>query len=248
MQFSRGRRHGTRGFTLVELLVVIGIIALLISMLLPALNKARRSANTVACASNLRQFGQMFALYANQNKGWLPPTYMPVGFVPTWYQSIMALMGKKDSDYVIAAPYQKTAPFGIWQCPENPDVLFPADASNGPLNNSYMVNSWTSLPGPEYRYMGSNTAWFKWSGELYAMWDGCYFRAENTIEDGAGSYPQLVPGIRNTAYRHNRGINMLYADGHVDWLRGPLRGRGTVSSPGSPNPIYWSNGRSWWCR
>lgn len=63
-------------FTLVELLVVIGIIALLISILLPALNKARDSANTTKCLSNLRTIGQGLALYGTENKGLLPAAYM----------------------------------------------------------------------------------------------------------------------------------------------------------------------------
>lgn len=67
---TRRRRHG---FTLVELLVVIGIIALLISILLPSLNKARESANTVACLANLRSLGQAVAIYQAENRTSLPP-------------------------------------------------------------------------------------------------------------------------------------------------------------------------------
>src|ERR1700761_4566297 len=63
----------TRGFSLVELLVVIGIVAVLISMLLPALNKARQQTKRIQCASNLKQCGVYLLMYAQDNKGWIVP-------------------------------------------------------------------------------------------------------------------------------------------------------------------------------
>ena len=67
---------GRRAFTLVELLVVIGIIALLISILMPALRKARESAYAVNCASNQRQLMMGFLLFANEHKGHLPGNFV----------------------------------------------------------------------------------------------------------------------------------------------------------------------------
>jgi prepilin-type N-terminal cleavage/methylation domain-containing protein/prepilin-type processing-associated H-X9-DG protein len=68
----RSNSRKSTGFTLVELLVVIGIIALLISILLPSLAKARKMANVVACASNLRQIVLGMQIYASQNNGCIP--------------------------------------------------------------------------------------------------------------------------------------------------------------------------------
>ena len=74
-----------RAFTLIELLVVIGIIAVLISVLLPTLNMARERARNVQCLSNLRACGQALLLYSNQNKGFYPqmslqsPESLPAG-------------------------------------------------------------------------------------------------------------------------------------------------------------------------
>jgi len=68
-----------RGFTLTELLVVVGLLAVLISLLLPALGKARAAANATACLSNLRQMGVAWTMYLSESKGRLPEyiTYTP---------------------------------------------------------------------------------------------------------------------------------------------------------------------------
>ena len=73
-------RKATRpGFSLIELLVVLAIIAILIGLIMPMLSGARRAAKSVQCKSNLRQLGQALLIYAGDNEGW----YFPVGIRAT---------------------------------------------------------------------------------------------------------------------------------------------------------------------
>ena len=97
---SSRRRRG-RGFSLVELLVVIGIIAVLISILLPALTKAKRAGNSAKCLSNLRQIAMAHSLYVNDFKMVVvQPVQWDPNFSPTtvfWFQRLSSYLNKRDS-------------------------------------------------------------------------------------------------------------------------------------------------------
>ncbi len=78
MQIRKMSRRG--GFTLVELLVVIGIIAVLIGILLPSLNRARDAAMSLQCQDTLKQYGVADQMYMNANKGWHIPAWWGIGY------------------------------------------------------------------------------------------------------------------------------------------------------------------------
>jgi prepilin-type N-terminal cleavage/methylation domain-containing protein/prepilin-type processing-associated H-X9-DG protein len=157
-----------KAFTLVELLVVIGIIALLISILLPALGRARESAMTVQCESNLRQIGQAIVMYAGDNQGLLPYGYWdgqyyvdqwqskgvqknrftyPAGmsrydFASFWCVLIQPYMGKGAQTLTANATAGgvNSAVRAIFQCPEAIAQGLDTGGSNGATGTQYVCH------------------------------------------------------------------------------------------------------------
>ncbi len=146
-----------KGFTLVELLVVIGIIAVLIAMLLPSLQKARAQANSIKCMSNLRQIYTYATIYATDNQGWCLPANMLKSRweAGDWYGILARLYFKanlaSNGSYLYGAAafneIDKTALGPFLYCPANNRATYDATAGLNtegltvtPLRYTYTYN------------------------------------------------------------------------------------------------------------
>ncbi len=146
------RAHRTsfrRAFTLVELLVVIGIIALLVSILLPTLSRAREQANQVKCLSNLKQIGAAFVMYCGENRNVFPyPATNGTAYEEDWIwwqQNVVA--GRPDPDvgqspigrYLGLKAGATSAPMFV--CPNDDVNRRPqTNGAIGPYRYSYSMN------------------------------------------------------------------------------------------------------------
>ena len=230
--FPAGLKIGNRqsafgnAFTLIELLVVIAIIAILAAMLLPALKNAQSYAKSAKCMSNLKQCGTILNFYSSDYNSYFPINCYATGAglaYNGWFQFVIEGAGQ-DCNALTARKNPS-----IMGCPENQVQIRPGGFGAGESENSYQSNSWNyATDGTPYTHdglaFGAKTSKIKNPASLYLVYDGLYHRNQADRNDGSGSIPAGITsvGIRCVRYVHNRGINMLYAEGHVESLKCPL--------------------------
>ncbi len=212
-----------RGFTLVELLVVIGIIALLISILMPALSKARESANAVACSSNMRQIGQALMMYVNDNKGYLPAPWMDGESWPfnRWeYKILPHLGGREVKASTPSIEKHELLATGVFRCPSKHDWN-PA----GPTDReriSYAINRFD----PNHTH-GRRPVKITSVGEFLVGSNRTRESARILLvgENNVGSvqlsnwddlYKTNPEANKHPSLRHSQKDNILFLDGHVE--------------------------------
>jgi len=202
------RSRSRYAFSLVELLVVVGIIAVLIGLLFPVLANARIAARTVACQSNMRQLGQALQMYANTNNGWLIPVMNDpdalggvIGFgtlIPPkerWPVKVFKFpLPAVDTD----VPEEYCPP--VLTCPADEK---PAMGHTYALNNPVAVNH---CKQGDHNFAGLSNSEVILAVEKTTTAHDYYFEPNN------GDVGKLA------RYRHGlrRGANYLYFDGHVE--------------------------------
>lgn len=217
------------GFTLVELLVVIGIIAALIAILLPSLGRARSAAITTACMSNTRQIAFALRMYANDYDGYLVPEYIPTNIgTPANLQYSAAEWGGWPQ--LLKKYWGDKSPTD----PGNPALFLrdPAMGDNHPLRNNndthYSMNinlrgtnmkqlfpTVTQQPWP-YRKLTK----FKKPSEVAAII--CGGANIRTVGQANFANPTGAAGNMNNTGPHPRplkGVNVCFADTHSEYVR-----------------------------
>ena len=227
-----------RGFTLIELLVVIAIIAILASLLLPALARSKMQATNISCLSNLKQLELCWHLYALDNNDLLVPNNSVMGFSLTASNTDVDSTLANGASWCLQMPnadnvqngmlFVYNTSLGIYHCPADRATLTDPGGHDGGTLRSRSYNMSESVNGyPEFSPMlAADIPCFKKSTEIVKpSFANCMvFIDENeyTMFDSQFGMP-TEPFYSNPSEwwdmpsdRHNQGGNVSFADGHVE--------------------------------